>query len=89
MKVAETNTAAAHDLRKSFGLRWVDRVKPHVLQQLMRHASIATAMTYYVQSGADDMAEVVWSAFDRKCDSSTKLLPEVKTANLQAVESEV
>jgi integrase len=88
VKVAEKKTASAHDLRRSFGLRWADRVKPHVLQQLMRHASITTTLTFYVQSDADDMAEAVWSAFDRKLDSSTKSLPRPETANEESLESE-
>ncbi len=75
VKVGDRKTASAHDLRRSFGLRWADRVKPHVLQQLMRHASLNTTLTFYVQSEADDMAEAVWSAFDRMHDSSTKSLP--------------
>jgi integrase len=75
VKVGDTKTASAHDLRRSFGLRWADRVKPHVLQQLMRHASLNTTLTFYVQSEADDMAEAVWNAFDRMLDSSTKSLP--------------
>ena len=88
VKVAEKKTASAHDLRRSFGLRWADRVKPHVLQQLMRHASITTTLTFYVQSDADDMAEVVWSAFDRMSDSSTNLLPPTKTPIEESLESE-
>jgi integrase len=71
VRVAERKTASAHDLRRSFGLRWADRVKPHVLQQLMRHASVSTTLTFYVQADAADMAETVWSAFDRMSNSST------------------
>jgi len=88
IRVAEKKTASAHDLRRSFGLRWAGRVKPHVLQQLMRHASITTTLTFYVQSDADDMAEVVWSAFDQKRDSSTNLLPSSKTPKEESLESE-
>ena len=88
VKVAEKKTASAHDLRRSFGLRWADRVKPHVLQQLMRHASITTTLTFYVQADADDMAETIWSAFDRKSDSSTKLLPDTKTPKTESLTSE-
>lgn len=88
VKVAEKKTASAHDLRRSFGLRWADRVKPHVLQQLMRHASLATTLTYYVQSEADEMAEAVWSAFDQKSHSSTKLLPDTKSTKTESLKSE-
>ena len=37
--------ASAHDLRRSFGDRWSDRVMPVVLRQLMRHKSIETTLT--------------------------------------------
>ena len=87
VKVAE-KTASAHDLRRSFGLRWADRVKPHVLEQLMRHASLATTLTYNVQSAADEMAEAAWSASDQRSNSSTKLLPDAKTSKKESLESE-
>ena len=32
--------ASAHDLRRSFGERWAERVLPKVLMELMRHESI-------------------------------------------------
>ena len=51
-----------HDLRRSFGSRWADKVKPHILQQLMRHENIKTTMDYYVQSEAEEIAEAVWAA---------------------------
>ena len=86
VKVAEKKTASAHDLRRSFGLRWADTVKPHILQQLMRHASITTTLTFYVQSNADDMAEAVWAAFAQKRDSSAKSLPQDKTAQEKSLE---
>lgn len=76
VRVSDSKTASAHDLRRSFGLRWADRVKPHVLQQLMRHASIQTTLTFYVQSDADEMAEAVWTAFEQKAKVSTKSVPK-------------
>jgi imidazoleglycerol phosphate dehydratase HisB len=60
--------------------------KPHILQQLMRHASITTTLTFYVQTNAEEMAEAVWSAFDRKLDSSTKSLPTRETVNEESLE---
>ncbi len=84
VRVSDTKTASAHDLRRSFGLRWADRVKPHILQQLMRHAVITTTLTFYVQSDADEMAEAVWNAFDRMHDSSTILLPTKKSSEKPA-----
>ncbi|MFN9051135.1 MAG: tyrosine-type recombinase/integrase [Planctomyces sp.] len=81
VRVSDSKTASAHDLRRSFGLRWADRVKPHVLQQLMRHASIQTTLTFYVQSDAADMAELVWSAFEKGAKSGIKTVPNRKTTS--------
>lgn len=64
--------ATAHDLRRSFGLRWSKLVMPAVLQQLMRHASITTTMQYYAQADADRWAEEVYSAWNRANNSSVK-----------------
>lgn len=86
VKVAEKKTASAHDLRRFCGLRWADRVKPHVLQQLMRHASITTTLIFYVQSNADDMAEAVRAAYPPKQDSTAILVPLAKTANKESLE---
>jgi integrase len=55
--------ASAHDLRRAFGTRWAQRVMPPVLQQLMRHESIQTTMTFYVERDAETTADAVWSAF--------------------------
>jgi integrase len=52
--------ATAHDLRRAFGTRWASRVKPAVLQRLMRHKDIATTMKYYVALDADDIADELW-----------------------------
>jgi integrase len=49
--------ASAHDFRRSFASRWAMKVAPAVLQQLMRHESIATTMKHYVQLNALDIAE--------------------------------
>jgi integrase len=54
-------TASAHDLRRSFGTRWAKRVMPAVLQRLMRHASIQTTMTHYIDLDVDDMADDLWA----------------------------
>lgn len=66
VKVSESKSASAHDLRRSFGFRWADMVKPNVLQQLMRHAEIQTTFENYLVSDEDDIAETVWSAFEVK-----------------------
>lgn len=54
--------ASAHDFRRSFGFRWSRKVMPAVLQELMRHASIETTMTFYVGSNAQETARSLWSA---------------------------
>lgn len=41
-------TASAHDFRRAFATRWAALLTPAELQQLMRHESIETTMTYYV-----------------------------------------
>jgi hypothetical protein len=35
---------------------------PHILQQLMRHASIATTMEFYVGRNAETTADALWDA---------------------------
>jgi integrase len=67
VKVSETakgkpRYASAHDLRRSFGLRWSIRIMPAVLKELMRHESIDTTMQYYVGRNAEETAEAIWSA---------------------------
>jgi integrase len=54
--------ASAHDLRRSFGLRWASRVMPQVLMELMRHESIETTLHYYVGRNAQSTAAVLWDA---------------------------
>jgi integrase len=53
---------SAHDLLRAFGQRWASRVMPTVLRELMRHASIATTMAYYVGSNAEATADVLWES---------------------------
>lgn len=55
-------TASAHDLRRSFGLRWAERIPPKDLMTLMRHEDIETTMQYYVGQDADRTAEVIWGS---------------------------
>ena len=54
--------ASAHDLRRAFGQRWSRRVMPTVLRELMRHASLATTMVYYVGDDAEATADALWNA---------------------------
>ena len=58
---ADDKCASAHDLRRAFGTRWAKRVKPATLKLLMRHRSIETAMKFYVDIDADDVAAELWA----------------------------
>jgi len=62
-KTGKVKYASAHDLRRSFGERWAARVRPIILKELMRHASIETTLRYYVGENAERTANEVWSAF--------------------------
>jgi integrase len=53
--------ASAHDLRRSFGQRWALKVPPLVLKTLMRHKSMETTMSYYVDLELDDIAPFLWA----------------------------
>ena len=61
VSVGNGRHATAHDLRRSFGTRWSAKVKPAVLQKLMRHADIKTTMAFYVSHEADDIAAELWA----------------------------
>ncbi len=61
VNAVDRKTASAHDLRRAFATRWARRVAPAVLQKLMRHASIATTMGYYVDLDVDEMADELWA----------------------------
>ena len=56
--------ATAHDLRRSFGERWAERVMPQVLMELMRHESIDTTLKYYVGRNAQRTTKVLRQAFE-------------------------
>ena len=51
--------ASAHDLRRAFGSRWSRRVTSMVLKELMRHESVTTTETYYVNIDADATAAML------------------------------
>jgi len=51
--------ASAHDFRRAFGTRWAKIVPASLLQQLMRHSSIETTMSFYVNITAKDTMEEV------------------------------
>jgi integrase len=56
--------ASAHDLRRSFGTRLAQQVRPATSMQLMRHESIDTTMGYYVDIDADDVGDELWGRYD-------------------------
>jgi integrase len=64
--------ASAHDLRRSFGLRWSERVMPAQLKDLMRHESIATTMNYYVGRNAETTAAALYESIGRRPESQSK-----------------
>ncbi len=58
--------ASAHDLRRAFGREWAQKVKPLILQRLMRHKSINTTMKFYAQLDSEDIGSALWSDYSRK-----------------------
>jgi integrase len=64
--------ASAHDLRRSFGLRWSGLVMPAKLKELMRHESIATTMNYYVGRNAETTAAALYEAIGRRSESQSE-----------------
>lgn len=60
VNVETGKTASAHDLRRSFGFRWAQKVMPAVLMRLMRHQDISTTMNFYVGHNAMATAAEVW-----------------------------
>lgn len=65
----KTKYASAHDLRRSFGLRWSERLMPAQLRDLMRHESIETTMTYYVGRNAETTAAALYESVGRRPNS--------------------
>lgn len=57
--VSETKTASAHDLRRSFGDRWSERLYPNQLQILMRHKDSKTTQKFYSKRQAQAVASAV------------------------------
>lgn len=64
----EPRFATSHDLRRSFGDRWAQKVMPAVLKELMRHADIQTTMAFYVGRSAEQTADVLWRTVTRAGD---------------------
>ena len=85
-KTGKVKYASAHDLRRSFGERWSQRVMPQLLQEMMRHESIETTMKFYVGRNANTAAATMWDAFnktdaEREARESTKSAPTSTSCN--------
>lgn len=52
--------AGLHDLRRSFGERWAQRILPQQLMELMRHESIETTLKFYVGQNAQKTAAAIY-----------------------------
>ncbi len=70
--------ASAHDLRRTFGLRWSQKRYPAELQQMMRHENIQTTMAYYAVGSATELAARLWAA-DAKSDTTPDTTLNKKT----------
>lgn len=57
--------ASIQDLRRTFGNRWARRVMPMVLKDLMRHETILTTESYYVELEASQTSAILWSAHEK------------------------
>lgn len=66
---------SAHDLRRTFGLRWSQKLMPAELQQLMRHEDIATTMKFYALVEATSFAERLWN---RDKDTTLSTTPDAE-----------
>ncbi len=65
-KTGKVKYASAHTLRACFGTRWAKHVMPAVLQKLMRHESIETTLTFYVDLDTDELAEDLYRADEKR-----------------------
>lgn len=73
----ETDTrkkwASAHDFRRSFGTRWAPHFTVHELKELMRLASIQTAMTYYIETDIRAIEDSIQLAKLKVANSSANI----------------
>jgi integrase len=65
-------------LRRGFGCRYAGKVPAQVLQKLMRHASIATTVTFY--ANVDDAAEEAVLGPQRNSSRNNQADPAVEQA---------
>lgn len=76
---------SAHDLRRSFGERWAQKVMPQVLQRLMRHSTIETTLRHYVSKDAAVTSRTVWQAVGMELPGSKKPKTTAPTEAAEAV----
>jgi integrase len=62
VETTERKFASCHDLRRAFAVRWSAKLMPTQLRELMRHASIATTLGYYIGTNAEATADAIWEA---------------------------
>ncbi len=64
-------TAKAHDLRRSFAARWAKVLSPAELKILMRHSSIETTMSFYIDYTVDELSSRMTKRGDQTGDQET------------------
>jgi integrase len=85
--IVKVKYASGHDLRRSFGERWVHRVMSQVLSELMRHEFTETTLKFYVGRNAERTAATLRTAVpgtmsgtfgngNCQTDAETRRLPE-------------
>ena len=67
--------ASAHDFRRTFGTRWAPLVTPQQLQQLMRHSSIETTMTFYVKTETKEVERATQDAMHQLTNTLPNTIP--------------
>jgi integrase len=73
-------------LRRGFGCRYAATESAHVLQRLMRHASIQTTLDYYANVDDAVMQAVLGSQRNTQCNSdSSSAVPEDRSENVKVL----
>jgi len=73
--------AGAHCFRRAFGTRWSKRLRPQQLQELMRHETIATTMTFYVEDDIIDVEDAAWLHATNSLSNTPESVVTEATAN--------
>lgn len=75
--------ASAHDLRRAFGTRWAKVLRPNQLQELMRHESIQTTMTFYVEETVSDIETATDAGRKQLPNSSPNSEPKIESNSVE------